>query len=120
MAGPPGLGPRKAITAKVPGSDGPTQSSADLSMTVGKAPGQATSLPDPSTLVAQVPPPPPPLPGGGHIGGAAAGVQSQLAKKLAEAQDGHQLSAHRIVGHEIATLAEKAQDDLPSTVGQRV
>ena len=69
--------------------------------------------------------PPPPPPRSGDVGGASSGMQSQLTRQLAEAQDTHQLAAHQIVDElrenldQIVNLAEKARYDLSNTVGQR-
>ena len=52
-------------------------------------------------------------------------IQSEMARKLAEAQDTHSLAAHRIVDRlratltSIANLAERAKHDLTGTVGAR-
>ena len=82
-------------------------------------------MPDPESMKATTPPPPPPLPASGLEGGVAAPTQSEMAKKMAEAQDTHTLAAHRIVDRlratlsGIADLAEKAKHDLSDTVGAR-
>ena len=71
------------------------------------------------------PPPPPPLPGSGFADGAEMPTQSELAKRMAEAQDTHSLAAHRIVERlratltSVAHLAEGAKHDLSDTVGAR-
>ena len=58
----------------------------------------AKALPDPASfLIAEVPPPPPPLPESGNIGGMAMGTQSEMAQKMADAQDTHTLAAHKIM-----------------------
>ena len=55
----------------------------------------------------------------------AAGAQSEMAKKMAEAQDTHSLAAHKIVDQLRATLsgianyAKRAKHDLSNTVGAR-
>ena len=55
----------------------------------------------------------------------AAGAQSEMAKRMAEAQDTHSLAAHKIVDQLRATLsriadyAERAKHDLSNTVGAR-
>ena len=83
------------------------------------------AMPDPNRMKAAQPPPPPPLPGSGLGDGADMPTQSELAKRLAEAQDTHSLAAHKIVGRlrtmltGIAHLAEGAKHDLSDTVGAR-
>ena len=70
-------------------------------------PSQA--MPDPLRMRAeQPPPPPPPLPGSGFGEGAAMPTQSEMAKKMADAQDTHSLAAHKIVGRLRATLTNIA------------
>ena len=52
-------------------------------------------------------------------------TQSELAKRMAEAQDTHSLAAHRIVDRlratltGVARLAEESKHDLTDTVGAR-
>ena len=83
------------------------------------------AMPDPSRMKAAQPPPPPPLPGSGFGDGAEMPTQSELARRLAEAQDTHSLAAHKIVDRlratltGIAHLAEGAKHDLTDTVGAR-
>ena len=85
----------------------------------------AQAMPDPSRMKAAQPPPPPPLPGSGFGDGAEVPTQSELAKRMAEAQDTHSLAAHRIVDRlratltGVAQLAEEAKHDLTDTVGAR-
>ena len=55
----------------------------------------AQALPNPASLIAEVPPPPPPLPGKGNVGGAVSGTQSEMAKRMADAQDTHYLQLIR-------------------------
>ena len=79
------------------------------------------AMPDPTRMKVSQPPPPPPLLGDG----ADMPTQSELAKRMAEAQDTHSLAAHRIVDRlramltGVAQLAEGAKHDLSDTVGAR-
>ena len=57
----------------------------------------AQALPDPASLIADVPLPPPPLPESGNIGGMVLGAQSEMAQKMADAHDTHTLAGHKIV-----------------------
>ena len=83
------------------------------------------AMPDPLRMTPEQPPPPPLLPGSGFGEGVAMPTQSELAQKMAEAQDTHFLAAHRIVDRlratltSIANLAESAKHYLTDTVGAR-
>ena len=57
----------------------------------------AQAMPDPLRMRADQPPPPPPLPGSGFGERVAMPTPSEMAKKMAEAQDTHSLAAHKIV-----------------------
>ena len=112
MPGRPRVRAAQPPTEKVSGGDGQSSSGpvateavsrmaspsgTQGAVTAEKAQAGASDLPDPTTLVAQTPPPPPLLPRSGNAGGASSGMQSQLTRQLAEAQDTHQLAAHKIV-----------------------
>ena len=120
MPGPPGPGPSKASAGRA--SD-PSEGRAIEQKPVITPP--ALAMPDPSRMRAAQPPPPPPLPGSGFGEGVAMPTQSELAKRMAEAQDTHSLAAHKIVDRlrttltSVAQLAEEAKHDLTDTVGAR-
>ena len=99
MPGPPGPDPPKASAGRA--SD-PSEGREIERKPVLIPPAQA--MPDPSRMRAAQPPPPPPLPGSGFGEGAEMPTQSELAKKMAEAQDTHSLAAHRIVDRLRTTL----------------
>ena len=133
MAGPPGSGPPKPSTEKVQSSQqSPRGTSSAPSATEGQSRGEtpvitpaAKALPDPASLIAEVPAPPPPLPKSGNIGGVASGTQSETAQKMADAGDTHTLAAHKIVNQlrehltQIADQAERARHKLTGTAGAR-
>ena len=113
-----------------PRGSGPPQSSAGRASDVSERrviekkpviipPSQA--MPDPSRMRVDQPPPPPPLPGSGFGEGVAMPTQSEMAQKMADAQDTHSLAAHRLRATltDIANLAESAKHDLSDTVGAR-
>ena len=120
MPGPPGSGPSQSSAGRA--SDVSDRRVIEKKPVI-TPPSQA--MPDPERMRAEQPPPPPPLPGSGFGEGVAMPTQSELAKKMAEAQDTHSLAAHRIVDRlratltSIADLAERAKHDLTDTVGAR-
>ena len=97
MPGLPGSGPHQSSAGRAPSSRRVIEKQPELI-----PPSQA--MPDPQRMKAAQPPPPPPLPGSGFGDGETMPTQSELAKKLAEAQDTHFLAAHRIVDKLRATL----------------
>ena len=118
MPGPPGPGTSQSSAGRA--SD-PSERQVIEKKPVIIPPSHA--MPDPQRMRAEQPPPPPPLPGSGFGEGVAMPTQSEMAKKMAEAQDTHSLAAHRIVDRlratlsSIASLAEGAKHDLTDTVG---
>ena len=90
MPGPPGSGPSQSSAGRA----------SDLSdrRVIEKKPviiPPSQAMPNPERMRAEQPPPPPPLPGSGFGEGVAMPTQSELAKKMAEAQDTH---SWRLIG----------------------
>ena len=99
MPGPPGSDTAKASAGRA--SD-PSERRVIEKKPVIIPPDQA--MPDPLRMRASEPPPPPPLPGSGFGDGGLGPTQSELAKRMADAQDTHSLAAHRIVDRLRTTL----------------
>ena len=121
MPGPPGSGQSQSSAGRA--SDVSDRRVIEKKPVVLVPASQA--MPDPLRMTAEQPPPPPLLPGSGFGEGVAMPTQSELAQKMAEAQDTHFLAAHRIVDRlratlsNIAQIAESAKHDLTDTVGAR-
>ena len=117
MPGPPGPGTSQSSAGR---ALDPSERRVTEKKPVIIPPSQA--MPDPQQMRAEQPPPPPPLPGSGFGEGVAMPTPSEMAKKMAEAQDTHSLAAHKIVDRlrttltSIANLAESAKHDLTDIV----
>ena len=105
VRGPPGSGPSQSSAGRA--SDVSDRRVIEKKPVVLVPASQA--MPDPLRMTAEQTPPPSLLPGSGFGEGVAMPTQSELAQKMAEAQDTHFLSAHRIDDRLRATLSMALQ-----------